>query len=369
MRLRDLVDDCRQIKFGNVGRLPRLRRTMNGQNGIFRAGFQSSRHFLWEHYGLSKVLSSGYLRDPAMDAPDSIHPADQTLRAYGVGKLYGSLADSVHSHLSECGTCRERVAELSDDTFLGRLRDAQARPDSPAPAADPLPAMSMTEGSGPSSQPPASGSIPTGLADHPDYEILGELGRGGMGVVYLARNKLMGRKEVLKVVSRDLMNRRGVLDRFLPEIRNAAQLHHANIVTAYSAIRAGESIVFAMEYVEGHDLAQLVKVSGPLRVPHACNFIYQAAVGLHYAHEKGMVHRDVKPSNLILARHGNKAVVKVLDFGLAKATREGPSDTGLTQKGQMLGTPHYIAPEQSLDAQKADTAQTSTAWAARCITC
>jgi len=214
--------------------------------------------------------------------------------------------------------------------------------------------MSMTEGSQSSIKLPPASSLPSGLAELPDYEILGELGRGGMGVDYLAQNKLMGRKEVLKVVSRELMDRRGVLDRFLREIRNAAQLHHPNIVTAYSAIRAGESIVFAMEYVEGHDLAQLVKGNGPLPVAHACNFIYQAALGLQYAHEKGMVHRDIKPSNLILARHGKKPVVKVLDFGLAKATREGPVDKGLTQEGQMLGTPDYIAPEQSIDAHKAD---------------
>jgi serine/threonine protein kinase len=192
------------------------------------------------------------------------------------------------------------------------------------------------------------------LAALPDYEVLGELGRGGMGVVYLAYNKLMGRKEVLKVVSRELITRRGVLDRFLREIRNAAQLHHPNIVTAYAAMRAGESIVFAMEYVEGYDLAQLVKGRGPLPVAHACNFVFQAAQGLQYAHQKGMVHRDIKPSNLILAREGNKPVLKVLDFGLAKATSERPLDGGLTAEGQMLGTPDYIAPEQSLDAQKAD---------------
>jgi formylglycine-generating enzyme required for sulfatase activity len=214
--------------------------------------------------------------------------------------------------------------------------------------------MSFTEGAIGSVAPPPASSIPPGLAEHPDYEVLGELGRGGMGVVYLAQNKLMGRKEVLKVVSRDLMTRRGVLDRFLREIRNAAQLHHTNIVTAYSAIRAGESMVFAMEYVEGYDLAQFVKVRGPLPVPLACNFIHQAAVGLQYAHEQGMVHRDIKPGNLILARKGNKPVVKVLDFGLAKATREGPLDGSLTQEGQMLGTPDYIAPEQSLNATKAD---------------
>jgi len=289
-----------------------------------------------------------------MAAPDSIHPTDQTLRAYGVGKLYGALAKSVHWHLSGCGECRDRVAEMFDDTFLRGLRDAKAGPDSPAPVRPPFAAVSMTEGSPSSIKSPPAGSLPPGLAELADYELLGELGQGGMGVVYLAENKLMGRKEVLKVVSRELMNRRAVLDRFLREIRNAAQLHHPNIVTAYSAIRAGEGIVFAMEYVEGYDLAQLVKGQGPLPVGHACNFIYQAALGLQYAHQKGMVHRDIKPSNLMLAREDRKPVVKVLDFGLAKATREGPADGALTHEGQMLGTPDYIAPEQSLDAQKAD---------------
>ncbi len=91
-----------------------------------------------------------------------------------------------------------------------------------------------------------------------------------MGVVYLARNRIMDRREVLKVVSSHLMNRRGVLDRFLAEIRNAAKLHHPNIVTAYSTSRVGGSIVFAMEYVEGYDLAKLVKAKGPLPVAHAC---------------------------------------------------------------------------------------------------
>ena len=212
--------------------------------------------------------------------------------------------------------------------------DARQRPGSPAP-------------------PPAS-TLPPGLADHPDYEILRELGQGGMGVVYLAQNKLMGRKEVLKVVSSHLINRRGVLDRFLGEIRNAARLHHPNIVTAYSALRLGESLVLAMEYVEGLDLAKLVKASGPLPVANACNYVHQAALGLQHAHEHGMVHRDIKPSNLMLARQGNRAVIKVLDFGLAKVQSEGPADGGLTHEGQMLGTPDYIAPEQIGDARRAD---------------
>jgi len=110
-----------------------------------------------------------------------------------------------------------------------------------------------------------------------------------------------------------------------------------------------------MEYVDGYDLAQLVKGQGPLPVAHACNFVYQAAQGLQYAHEKGMVHRDIKPSNLMLSRHAKRAVIKILDFGLAKATREGPVDRSLTHEGQMLGTPDYMAPEQISDARRADT--------------
>ena len=131
--------------------------------------------------------------------------------------------------------------------------------------------------------PPPAGTLPPGLADHPDYEILRELGRGGMGVVYLAQNTLMGRMEVLKVVGGHLVSRPGVLDRFLREIRSAARLHHPNIVTAYSALRLGESLVLAMEYVEGLDLAKLVKAKGPLPVANACNYVHQAALGLQHA--------------------------------------------------------------------------------------
>ena len=185
----------------------------------------------------------------------------------------------------------------------------------------------LAAGPGSPAPPPAS-TLPPGLADHPDYEILRELGQGGMGVVYLAQNKLMGRMEVLKVVSGHLINRRGVLDRFLGEIRNAAKLHHPNIVTAYSALRLGESLVLAMEYVEGLDLAKLVKARGPLPVANACNYVHQAALGLQHAHEHGMVHRDIKPGNLMLARQGNRAVVKVLDFGLAKVSRARARRTG-----------------------------------------
>ncbi|MGD0042691.1 MAG: bifunctional serine/threonine-protein kinase/formylglycine-generating enzyme family protein, partial [Isosphaeraceae bacterium] len=250
--------------------------------------------------------------------------------------------------------CRRRVAEVTSDSFVGRLRDAQARPESVPPVGSSLEGWSKLGEESRTPSPPPASTLPPGLAEHPDYQVLRELGRGGMGVVYLAENRMMGRKEVLKVVSSHLLNHKGVLERFLREIRSAAQLHHPNIITAYSATRVGESIVFSMQYVEGYDLSQLVEKSGPLSVAHACNFVYQAALGLQHAHEHGMVHRDIKPSNLMLARDGNKPVVKVLDFGLAKVTSEGAVDGGLTHEGQMLGTPHYIAPEQTVSPQKAD---------------
>jgi serine/threonine protein kinase len=168
-----------------------------------------------------------------------------------------------------------------------------------------------------------------------------------MGVVYLARNRLMDRPEVLKVVNRHLLGHPQAADRFLREIRSAAKLHHPSIVAAYSALQTGDLLAFAMEYVEGQDLADMVETRGPLPIVNACYYVQQAALGLQHADEKGMVHRDIKPHNLILAREGKKHVVKILDFGLAKATREGGTRHDLTGEGKMLGTPDYMAYEDS----------------------
>ncbi len=285
---------------------------------------------------------------------DGGHPSEQNLRAYKLGKLDDVSAGTVSTHLEGCRSCQRRVAALSSHDFLDRRRNAQGSPAMSAANRSQVGDSNTDHGPAVAIAPPSVDTMPPGLADHPDYEVLRELGHGGMGTVYLARNRLMRRHEVLKVVSSHLMNRRGVLDRFLGEIRNAARLHHTNIVTAFSATRSGDSIIFAMEYVEGLDLSRLVKTKGPLPVAHACNFVHQAAVGLQHAHDQGMVHRDIKPSNLMLASQGERAVIKVLDFGLAKIQSEGAVDGGLTQEGQMLGTPDYIAPEQITDARGAD---------------
>jgi serine/threonine protein kinase len=268
-------------------------------------------------------------------APAALHPPDDSLAAYGLGQLADPVADEVARHLEACPACRRRVADLPADDFLGRLRDAAG-----AKADTSRPNESVPDG------PPVT-ALPPELAAAAQYADIRELGRGGMGVVYLARNTIMDRLEVLKVVTRSA-------DRFLREIQAAARLKHPNVVGAYSAQRIGGVLVFAMEYVPGEDLAQLVKARGPLPIAHACNYAHQAALGLQHAHENGMVHRDIKPSNLILARDGNKPVVKILDFGLAKGTSETGIDASQTAEGAMLGTPDYVAPEQTLDAAKAD---------------
>jgi serine/threonine protein kinase/formylglycine-generating enzyme required for sulfatase activity len=282
-----------------------------------------------------------------MDAPAKSHPSAQTLSSFGLGKLDDASTAEVDRHLQQCLDCRKRVAELSADSFLVLVRDAKQ------PAAQS--AWPRSQAGGEQSENGANTSAPPpGLLAHPDYTITRELGRGGMGVVYLAENTLMGRTEVLKMVSGQLLGRPGVLDRFLREIRSAAKLRHANIVTAYAAHRIGEGFVLAMEYVDGLDLANLVKAKGPLPVAQACGLALQAALGLQHAHEHGMVHRDIKPANLILSHDGTRGLIKILDFGLAKVTSEGQVDSGLTREGQMLGTPDFISPEQIRDAQSAD---------------
>jgi serine/threonine protein kinase len=286
-----------------------------------------------------------------MDASLESYPSDHALSFFALGKLDDRSSRAVETHLKQCEGCRRRVAEISADSFVRRLRGAN-EPGASGGSSQHGPAA--VDAGAAAVPPPAALTLPPGFADHPDYEIKRELGRGGMGVVYLAYNRLMGRNEVLKVMSRQITERPGVLDRFLREIRAVAKLRHRNIVTAYSAARFGESIVFAMEYVDGQDLALLVKSDGRLPVAQACYFAYQAALGLQHAHERGLVHRDIKPGNLMLSRDGNKAVVRVLDFGLSKAVSDGKVDAELTSEGQTLGTPDFIAPEQIIDAQSAD---------------
>jgi WD40 repeat protein len=172
-----------------------------------------------------------------------------------------------------------------------------------------------------------------------------------MGAVYQAQHRLMGRTVALKVINGSLLNDPTAVARFRREVQAAAQLAHPNIVTAHDAEQAGDTHFLVMEYVEGTDLAAVVQRKGALPVTHACNYVRQAALGLQHAFEQGMVHRDIKPHNLMLMRSGQ---VKILDFGLARFASEGGPGANLTATNSMMGTPDYVAPEQASDARTAD---------------
>jgi serine/threonine protein kinase/FKBP-type peptidyl-prolyl cis-trans isomerase/WD40 repeat protein len=290
-----------------------------------------------------------------METRAPTHPSADKLRGFGLGQLADADAVAVMSHLDTCPECQKEVAAVTGDYFLDRLRESRSR------TGTPLPGKSLSELARslygtipPTASAPTVSGLPPELANHPQYEVVSELGRGGMGVVYLATHRLSGRHEVLKVMNKELMVRSGSKERFLREIKSAAMLDHPNVVKMYTAMEMGDLMVLVMEYVKGEDLAKLVKAKGRLPVPNACFYAQQTALGLQHAFEKKMVHRDIKPQNLILAREGKKHIVKVLDFGLAKVARETGEQFELTGQGQMLGTPDYVAPEQTLDATNAD---------------
>jgi serine/threonine protein kinase len=189
------------------------------------------------------------------------------------------------------------------------------------------------------------------------YVLLRPLGAGGMGQVFLARHRDLGRQVALKVIRKERLAYPAIVERFHREIRAATQLSHPNIVAAFEAGQEGGTHFFAMEYVDGTDLSQLVKQRGFLAIRDACDAIRQAALGLQHAHERGLVHRDIKPDNLILTTEGGR--VKLLDLGLA-LLREGQGDAGTANvppppgEGKVVGSPDFIAPEQSLDSRTVD---------------
>jgi predicted Ser/Thr protein kinase len=173
-----------------------------------------------------------------------------------------------------------------------------------------------------------------------DYTIVRELGRGGMGVVFLARDDRLDRPVALKVLPPALASDPTVRERFLREARTAAQLSHPNIVPVYSADEAAGWAYFAMAFVDGESLGERLKALGPLPADAAVRLLRDAAWALAYAHARGVVHRDVKPDNLLLERGTDRLVVT--DFGIAQA----PEASRLTQTGHVMGSVHFMSPEQ-----------------------
>jgi serine/threonine protein kinase len=147
------------------------------------------------------------------------------------------------------------------------------------------------------------------------YTVIDQLGAGGMGCVYKARHQHMDRLAAVKTITPEALKSKGAKQRFLQEVKVAAQLDHPNIVTTYHADQQDDTFYLVMEHVDGRDLAALVKAEGPLPVDTALDYILQAAAGLQYAHDQGIIHRDVKPHNLLVDGTGQ---LKILDMGLAR---------------------------------------------------
>lgn len=182
-----------------------------------------------------------------------------------------------------------------------------------------------------------------------NYELLDELGSGGMGVVFRARHTKLGKEFAVKVLSPKLPRSERLLTRFHREMRAAGKIEHENVVCATDADEASGVHFLAMELVEGGNLAQLIKARGPLAIAEACEITRRAALGLVAIHEQGLVHRDIKPSNLMITAAGQ---IKVMDLGLALLQDPGTGPS--SDASQIVGTIQYMAPEQLSDPRSVD---------------
>ena len=183
------------------------------------------------------------------------------------------------------------------------------------------------------------------------YRLLRLLGAGGMSSVYLAENPTLRQRVAIKVLPIKRVEQSSYLARFEREAQVAYRLSHHNIARAFDLESSGAVHFIVMEYIEGTDLHAKVKADGPLDLRDAADFIRQAAVGLHYAHEEGLVHRDIKPANLMLDKRGT---IKILDLGLALEDDDDQASLTREHDEKVLGTADYLAPEQARDSHKAD---------------
>jgi serine/threonine protein kinase len=297
-----------------------------------------------------------------MNQAQQTHFTLEQLTAFGHGELNDAEHAEIENHVTECDTCCQILRNLPDDTIVAMLREqaeTSVSPDQGSATAKISVTLSPEHST-------LRADLPIELSKHSRYEVSELLGKGGMGDVYKAHHRMMNRPVALKLINQQLMQSDAAVKRFHREVQAAARLSHPNIVTAFDAEQAGDSHFLVMEFVNGMDLGEVIRQRGPLPVQEACEFIRQAANGLQYAHELGMVHRDIKPQNLMLTDDGK---VKILDFGLASLTTEtvvepdatthlepvaNMATAQLTKMGSTMGTPDYISPEQTRDAHSVD---------------
>lgn len=277
----------------------------------------------------------------------------EVLADFSLGRLPLAELERIGAELETCPTCQatlDTLAEL-EDSVVADLRSGASQVGAPIwpeledqiREAEQLGRVVYGE-----RQPDAPHElIPARLGQ---YEIQEQIGRGGMGTVYRGRHLRLKRPVAIKVLPGDRMRNPGAVARFQRETEAVGRLDHPNLVRAYDAGEADGQHFLVMEFLDGTDLTRLVRQSGPLPVADACEVIRQAALGLQHAHEHGLVHRDVKPSNLMLTVVGT---VKVLDLGLARLVEDAPTGE-MTGIGQFVGTGDFIAPEQAEDTRQAD---------------
>jgi len=198
------------------------------------------------------------------------------------------------------------------------------------------------------------------------YRVIRKLGEGGMGAVYLAEHVVIEKKIVLKVLAPELACREDLVARFLQEARSASRIGHENVIDISDFGQSAEGFVYiAMEYLEGKDLGQVLQAEGALPWDRVREIVMQICRALRAAHDKGIVHRDMKPENIFLIRReGRPEFVKILDFGIAKIMGLDPKGPRLTRAGMIFGTPEYMAPEQ---AEGKDADHRADVYALGCI--
>ncbi len=288
-------------------------------------------------------------------------PSPEMLADYALGRVSAEALEQVAAHVDQCEACQARLESLDglNDSFVHKLRQPAA-PDQPDDDAEleslvaQAEAIRLDAGSEGNDVAPAhqvEGVSEPGGATLGQYQLLARLGRGGMGTVYKARHLRLKRLVAVKVISQRRLPDPQAVARFHREMEAVGRLNHPNIVQATDAGEAAGQHFLAMEFVEGRNLAQLVRSGGPLPVADACEIARQAAVGLEHAHAHGLVHRDVKPSNLMLTCDG---MVKVLDLGLARLLDSPGDEVEATGSEQILGSPDFMAPEQVQDSRQVD---------------
>ena len=232
---------------------------------------------------------------------------------------------------SPCGQCGTTVSP--DARFCSKCGTAAAHPLNDAPSAPPAPG-------------PEVGHIEETLRQDTagDYEIIGELGRGGMATVFLAHDLSLDRRVAIKVMAPELRTADGMAERFTREARTSAALSHPHIIPVYAVKQTNDLLFFVMKYIQGRALDSVVADGGALPIPVVQTILAQVGSALAYAHAKGVVHRDIKPANIILDDDGWAIVT---DFGIAKVAES----QGLTRTGGTVGTPTYMSPEQCMGTE------------------